>query len=295
VVTLFVAAAWLSFRRLTHHGDQIRHYVALGVAMGLGLLTKATFLPLVIVLLGFLAYRLYQFRGDTIRARKSLVGIVTASAILISISGWWYLSKFFETGNPLGANDFVNAYTVGLTEAFGRPGFVKLFFSGLLNIILTFSWAGTWSFVEPPKAGVYLLVAIVAIVVIAHFKWLVGTKNRADWIPVLMLATFVVGLGYDVLAYIAAYGVAGTSGWYLHSFSAVFSFILGSAVATLGRARLFRQLASALFSVPDPVPLCNSLSRGADLLRMRPKDRFVGASWKPQLHGVMPGRHRSNV
>jgi len=249
LVTLLVAAAWLAFRRLLSR-NRISNYCAVALLCGLGLLTKATFLPLVAVILGYLVVRCWLAREPEDR-RASRSGLLLFCALAAASSGWWYLSKYRETGNLLGAHDIANlAGSGGLLPALAKPGFFHAFLEGVFQVGISFLWNGTWSFVEPPWPALLPLLASAALFGLAHLVFLrqitlAQTLRRktllsAAWLPLLTLAVFALGLVFSVWVFIAAYGVAGTPGWYLHSFAPLFSIILGAGILTAMRSLMLR-------------------------------------------------------
>jgi hypothetical protein len=81
------------------------HVVLIGVVLGLGLLTKATFMPAVILVPVFIFLRYIQNNSNKLRSLlqplKNL-GLILGIAILSA--SWWYYEGF-ATGNPTGVID----------------------------------------------------------------------------------------------------------------------------------------------------------------------------------------------
>src|SRR5262249_11248742 len=136
---LFMGIAWALTIRLLQHERQLRQSLALGAVLGLGLLTKAFFLPISAGITALLAERWWRDRFRS-KARD-----VVAVAVLASlIGGWWYVRSYVLFGSFVGANDFlqVNA-ELGFWEGMRRNFSIAEFMRGLGMLAGTFSLAGT--------------------------------------------------------------------------------------------------------------------------------------------------------
>jgi hypothetical protein len=219
---------WLLPGQLT--AGTARRGAAIGLVLGLGLLTKAFFLPLslgVTLLLLVAAPR-----------AKTLL----APALALLVGGWWYVHAWLTTGNVTGASDFVElrqhggflhnlaAHFPSTLDLWLRAP--ALYLSGLLRMLLGFCWAGSWSFVHPPR----VLEAPVLLLVLLPCAFYARRVARRDFIalaPVFMVAPVLAGLLYHLAMMLAATGQgAGTPGWFFHLFSGPLSLVL-----TLGWAR----------------------------------------------------------
>jgi hypothetical protein len=251
LIVLIAAVGWVGLLKLTSSDGGVRQHGFVGFLCGLGMLTKATFLPFTGVVLGFLSFRLWRDRRGTGVLQRRLAGLAAFIAILIATAGWWYLRKFFETGNVLGSADIskvvdAGGLVKGLTKN-GSMATLVMFARGWLSIVGSFMWSGTWSFVKPPILSISPFVLMALLVAVAQIDWLRKSSGDIRWVPVLTLAAFLIGLGYHLAVFIAAYGVWGTPGWYLHSFAPVFAPILAMGTATLLRSKLRFPVMALLF------------------------------------------------
>ena len=75
-----------------------RHHLSLGVVCALGLLTKATFIPLVAAIIAFLCYRTWVTRHQHYDFRRFASGLAIFALTCIVVAGWWYISNLYLTG-----------------------------------------------------------------------------------------------------------------------------------------------------------------------------------------------------
>jgi hypothetical protein len=262
LITVFAACTFLLVHRLASR-NTLRDHALLGATLGLALLTKATYLPVaaaVFALLGLLAWFERRTPEELVRRLKG-IGLCAITAVLIG--GWWYVAKFVETGSFIGSNDDIVLKSVGGIVA----GFQKNV--DLLSVIRTpwgivgsFLWAGTWSFILPPRITVLPIVIIGLMLVFGAWRYL---KDRAmrpiDWLPILVLAFFVAALSQHSLVLLAISGNAAPA-WYLHSLAPILALLVGYGIAGSADAAWSRRLMAVLIVYP-PVFLL-----GATLLNL---------------------------
>ena len=203
VVVLLVAFAWIAL-------TSGKNFAVLGCICGLGLLTKATFLPFVAAIAALLLYRR--------QVRELLIFIV----VITAISGWWYAKQFFETGNVIGSIDQIMLSKMGgLLVNLRKNGSSELFASGFLYLFVTFLWGA----ISIPPLFFYAAVLLPLILL----GWGYGRYVRrsvirpTDWIPPLTFVGLLFGLINQMVVYIALWASLAIPGYYLHSFMPVFS------------------------------------------------------------------------
>ena len=190
--------------------------LAIGVTLGIGLLTKAFFLPITAAV--SLVFLLQIFRGTphepTCRWRNLFLVVLPA----IVIGGGWYVYKFAVFGDLTGSDDSIRLAQQGglllnLTKHFSPYGFIR----GLVVTFVSYSWAGTWSLTRlPPFLHVPLLGLTVWVFAAFGLKLKRTPITDAAWLPVWLFCAFGVGLSYHVLLSVAINGNGNTPGWYLH-------------------------------------------------------------------------------
>jgi hypothetical protein len=190
----------------------------IGFLLGIGLLTKALFIPITGAILFLLAIQNFA-NGITLsnglKLLKKLSLILFPSAI---IGGSWYLFKILVYGDPglgtevveLGSN---GGLITGLINNFSLVGFIR----GLIVPIVSFTWAGSWSLVRMP---VYLELPLLFFgfgLLFLHFQYLKKEKiENYHWLGFLMFLFIYIGLAVHVFISISLTGLGTSGGWYLH-------------------------------------------------------------------------------
>jgi hypothetical protein len=207
---LLFGVAWVLLLRILTRRASPTLMLGLGVALGLGLLTKALFLPIsagVVALVALDGWRRGGWRG---LGWPVLVGVLT-----LAIGGWWYLGKLQETGSLIGAEEFIRLKQAGgLVSGLRKHLSAAALAWGVAGMATSFVWAGTWSFAQPPVwtlAGPMLLLGVPLIL----WLWRLPRARLIRWAPVFVIAPMVLGLAYHVLVMIALSGGASTPTWYL--------------------------------------------------------------------------------
>jgi len=197
-IALFSVLIWCGVR-VASGKSRLGDILALGAALGLGLLTKAYFLtaiPAVAVL------AIWKLRG---RAAVPL-----ACALLLG--GWWYARAYAQTGTLTGLTDFVmasDARTGGLL----RQALAVPWGRAIDSILFSHPYAGGWSFLQV-RSWMYHVFYVVALLGLAG---LVRARRTAAmlWLAAIY-AGFWLGELYHVVILWAARGVATSMGYYLY-------------------------------------------------------------------------------
>ena len=251
LVAFWAACAAVLIRRSSLKGDLLDHLL-LGIVCALGLLTKATFLPLVAAVFLFLCYR--TWRGGY-RRPQAARGLAVFIAAVVVISGWWYGKNFYDTGSLIGSNDEFQLSGKGslLSLVLERLQEVspRVLIGGFLAIGRSFLWGGTWSFVLPPLLSELPLALLILFIVLGYLRAIVRAPPRdSEWIYPVTLVLFLAGLFHHALIYFALLATISVPAWYLHSLAPVFAPMVGRGVAETLRWRLARPFAGALLLYP---------------------------------------------
>jgi hypothetical protein len=211
---LLASAAWLlTLRLLTEQGRWLSA-LGLGAALGLGLLTKAFFLP---IGAGVGAVLLARW---ALRERNAafLGQVVAAGALALAIGGWWYVAKVLQTGSPIGSDEFIRLGRAGglgeLARGFSATELVR----GVGVVIASFAWAGSFSSARLPEILLLPPLALLAVVLFDYLRRL-PREDLVAWAPVAIAAPMLAGLVYHVFVWMAGSG-ATTPGWYIHILAA---------------------------------------------------------------------------
>jgi len=155
LLILLFTVLLLELVRLAKSDFSRRRAVLMGAVIGLGMLTKSSFVvayPLTLLVLAVLIIRRRSDRSRIIR--------VTAIALGISvlICGWYYLRGLLHTSPPI---------TVEKVERYGQVGLPSLLFSSRFTADLIDSFIGNFSWLIIP-----LLDSVTAW--FRHLVWLTG-------------------------------------------------------------------------------------------------------------------------
>jgi hypothetical protein len=220
---------------------RLRDFVMLGILLGIGLLTKAFFIPITVGVALFLF-----FRGDRMRLAVMLVPS-------LSIGFAWYYYNIIATGVFIGTAQIElsrqGGLIKGLAENFNVYGLAR----GLAAVVATTTWGGTFSLARFHE----IFLAPLAILLLAPLFAYVGRIYRTrlgdiSWAPVFIVSMFVAGLVYHVLVALALTGIgSNTPGWYLHILTGPLGFIYSIGLLWLLQFGATRVLfpALALYSI----------------------------------------------
>jgi hypothetical protein len=247
LVVLAAALMLPLIRRVMSPDAGVGTYALLGTVMGLGLLTKATVLPLAFAIGALLAIAAVMDRQNSGRLCRGLAVLALAALL---ICGWWYLQKFIETGSIIGSNDAVamknnGGLIAGLLKNWDTYSVARLPWV----YATSFLWAGTWSFVQPPRIAMLLLVATATLIALASLRHITARKlDMAGWLPLMTLATFIAALVYQSLVLISI-GIPSAPAWYLHSFAPILAPLLAYGAIGLTASR-WRAVGAAVLLYP---------------------------------------------
>ncbi|HWA23951.1 MAG TPA: glycosyltransferase family 39 protein [Caulobacterales bacterium] len=215
---LLTSIAWvLSLRLLQTAPARAWAAPALGVVLGLGLLTKAFFLPLTIGVVLLLALR--ERRAPALRE----AGIVLGAACLIG--GWWYVRNLGLFGTLSGANDFNEGPGFNLLAQLAANFSFVRWIKGAAGLALSYLWGGTWSLIRAPEA---LLLATAALTGLTLANWARRARDLAAWAPAFFIAPVLAALLVHLAHVLAAPSPDfGTPAWYMFIATAP----LGAAMA----------------------------------------------------------------
>ena len=196
-----------------------QYLVILGVILGLGLLTKALFVP---ILAGTVIYIAGRFLADKETDRRWKRSIAAGSTVLVSavlVGGGWYLYKSVDTGAMSGSDEAIRlAASGGLMQGLSRHFDVAALLRGISVWLPTYQWAGTWSLVRLP---IYFQLPSLALLLAVMLNALVGLRGRKFsnllWMSAIIFALFIAGLVWHVFVAMALGGVPTSPGWYLHT------------------------------------------------------------------------------
>ena len=139
----------LILQNLDRRRSIIKPSLALGCALGAGLMTKALFVPITVSVFGFLflqLWREYRHECQDGSVSRILSGIGVVGLVVLVIAGGWYLYKLIVYGDATGSHDVILLNQKGglVANLFANFSLYPLA-TGLAGLVVTWSWGGTWS------------------------------------------------------------------------------------------------------------------------------------------------------
>ena len=198
-VLLFTLLLWLSVGPLTR-----LRLIALGAALGLGLLAKAYFLaaipPLALLLV-------FQCR----RARALLVPAVT-----LAVAGWWYARNLLTTGTLSGMWESAVQPTATLADQIHQATRVPWLVT-IDSILFSHLWLGAWSTLTVRS---WMYHVFYALIFLAMLGLALRISTRAIQILAMFVLTFWLGQLYHANLLSMVWGIATSLGCYLNAVAA---------------------------------------------------------------------------
>ena len=235
----------------------------LGLICGLGIITKATFLPLLAAVAIVIVAK--DVRLMSAKDRGGLLRPAVFGVAVLALGAWWYILAWIDTGTLIGSNDetFL-ARQGGLISGLSANFSLWPFLRGLATSVSSFAWSSTWSFAQPGlllKIPLLILLAALAAGCASHARAFVPSST--DYLSVLTLALFIGSLFYFMLVYIAAGIGNNVPTWYLHSLAPIFSLLVGRGLA---RALTVPRLQPAVIALVLYSPFFLVIAVGTNLL-----------------------------
>ena len=129
-VAFFGSWAIVESAAIARFGPTTRRSVALGIALGLGILSKASALPLILV-----AAAAFVASGIRHERRTLKCSLITVS-LFTALTGWWFARNYTQTGDLMGLRDYQSAW-VGEAD---RLRLIREALSGL-----PYAWTTFWA------------------------------------------------------------------------------------------------------------------------------------------------------
>ena len=203
---LFTLVIWLSLETL-REGLTRNRALALGAALGLGLIAKAYFLtaiPPVAMLLFW-------------KCRRPLALLVPLLAA--AISGWWYVRNVITTSTLTGMWESALLHG-GLGAQLRQIPRIR-WGVAIDSILLSHIYHGAWSGLTVRSWMYHLFYALIALAVVG----LVARASRPALLPALLPAAFAgafwLGQLYHVIPMFMVWGIPTSMGCYLYAIVAV--------------------------------------------------------------------------
>jgi hypothetical protein len=195
--------------------------VAVGITLGLGLLTKAYFLTALPAITVIFLIACLRSRRDTARLVSHFVVIALVS---FAIAGWWYLRNHALYGNWSGMLEITRTANLSSIDRLGAVTRVPWAVS-VLEILKEHIWTGNTSAHGLSRAVYRVGYLLIVMSIIGFVKALWVRRRVKAAVPdnnlitlLIFYSFFVLGVLYHTLVNFILVGVAsGTGGWYMYA------------------------------------------------------------------------------
>lgn len=244
-IVLASALIYLALRML-RRDTGLRDWIALGVLLAAGLLTKATVLALVPLVPLLAALRILTRRGAG--WKQAVAGSALAVALAGAGAGWWYARNWQQTGTLSGEQLEVIAARFPSAERLAAVGRVN-WLRALDVAAFSHIWVGGWSFlvVRSWMYRVFEAVGAAAALGLALLLARIGVRALrrrvlSGWSARVAFLTAAFGLFCGALAYrtvvtLLATGTSTNGGWYLYPAIVPEALLLALGIAALVKRR----------------------------------------------------------
>lgn len=236
LVLLLIGVVWALAVEWCTAPQRWHGWAAMGLALGLGGVTKITFMPLagaIAVWMIWLALR------EPAGAGGSAVGGALLSCLIFGLTSfWWYAGNLVDQGSLTGLADLSTGGIAGSASWLGALAQPVEILRGLAGMALSFAWGGSTSSAYPPIAAVLPLVLTGTLLLAASCRPSVLARMPAVGLAVLMATALLGGLLYYLLCRISATGIgAGAPGWYFHVLAGPLVLLMGMGWQRLSIAK----------------------------------------------------------
>ncbi|MFE1570762.1 hypothetical protein ACFIQG_02960 [Comamonas odontotermitis] len=245
---LFLAGglAW-GMEKVQRTGCKYYYVLACGVILGLGLLTKAFFIPIGMAVALWVFFDFFKNRrnGAAIE-RVHLFAKLSIFLLAFLVGGWWYFYKLISVGSLSGSFDGIvldaqGGFWVNFFQNASLFGILR----GMVATFVTYVWSGSWSLARLPNM-VYLPQILLVLGVFGGYVWFLFEKRPKTfsqiWLPVWLSGMFGIGMLHHILISVAINGNGNTPGWYMHILLPWIASTIGAGTLVLFSHKLLRRI-----------------------------------------------------
>lgn len=226
LVLFLMSLAWSMLMRCLSGSPRLYWYLVLGLVLGLGGLTKITFLPIFAAVIGWLLWIGLSISNRREQVRN-WIGTTLVAIGYFFLTWKGYLDNVTQRGSISGLGELSANENLGFLfslSALQHPFEVT---KGILGMSMTFLWGGSASSAYPPVVSILPVLLLTGGIFLCSVSLLKGETRNLAVLSILVVVSVVSGLFYYLLVRIAVFGVgAGAPGWYLHTLMAPLSLLL---------------------------------------------------------------------
>ena len=203
-VALFTLLTWLAVKAV-RRGMDLRRAAAIGIVLGLGLLTKAYFLTAIPALLAV--------GGIGRRRLPDFLRALLAIGVSVAIAGWWYLRNLRTTGTLSGLSEAVLLRRMGAFEMVRRSAAID-WWKAVDSIFFSHLYFGGWSSLTVRSWMYHIFFIFILAAALGIFR----VVRRPAIVALLAIyLCFWLGQLYNVVILYLSKGLAGSMGWYMYA------------------------------------------------------------------------------
>jgi hypothetical protein len=227
----------LSFDAVYRDEPKLKSALATGICFGLGLLTKALFLPVLTGYALLMVSQAWRARSDPVQLRRRTSALLLVLVPTLLLGGGWYAYQYVAYGSPFSSFEMINLADRGglIANLLRNFSFYELG-RQMVVLLVTWSWGGSWSLVRiSPLLHLPLLIA-TAWIILCYIDE-IRRKPVTDfaWLPVWIGLPFFAGLAGHILVAIAL-GTGGTPGWYLNVLAPFLALAVAYGIERINRS-----------------------------------------------------------
>lgn len=217
---VFAGILYFMFSSYVNRQSRLSDFVGLSIMLGLGLLTKLFFVPLMI---GAIIYSLWLgIKITKIGIKPLLLRLSLLGCIPLLLAGWWFVIFYQRYGMIFGSSELYMFRQIASPPGFEltKTQFLMQMIRIIAAFLATFLWAGSWSWVHRPLwyyAFAFPLLILTARNLICFIRKKDQQESRFLLISaIVLIAPLLIGFLFHMYMRVKFTGVgSGTGGYYL--------------------------------------------------------------------------------